>query len=257
MKVNLGHCVCGHTAADHFAKKYKCYSCECRCFLDTSPETAPIFDRTQRSRASSNSRDDIPIYPLEYLPPWTPELGNWNDPLFVEALLLALSQAVCDRTGRVDWLSRGAVGFVYLIEGNSREVKIGRALEPHKRLGELQMGNPNSLTIWKAIPAEDRMALEAYLHSRFASFRIRGEWFKLPVEEIRWLEHVSYAIGTGKTLEIIQGEDLRTDCCGEPHFYPAGKICPDDDLMRRDDDGNWFIIDPQEVDRWRNEEDID
>ena len=257
MKVNLGRCVCGHTAADHFAKEYKCYSCDCRPFSNASPRTAPMFDATQRTRADSNSRDDIPIYPLEYLLPWTPEIGDWSDPQFVETLLLALSHAVCDRTGRVDWLSRDAVGFVYLIEGNGREVKIGRALNPHKRLVELQMGNPNRLTIWKAIPAEDRMALEVYLHFRFASYRIHGEWFKLPVEEMRWLETVSCAIGTGEDLEIIQGEDLRTDCCGEPHFFPAGEICPDDDLLRRDDHGNLFIIDPKEVDRWRRQEEAD
>jgi len=146
------------------------------------------------------------------------------------------------------------VGFVYLIEGNDGEVKIGRALKPHKRLVELQMGNPNRLTIWKAIPAEDRMALEAYLHLRFASYRMRGEWFQLPIEEIQWLETVSYAIGTGEKPEIIRGEDLRTDCCGEPHFFPAGEMCPDDDLLRRDDSGNLFMIDPEEVDRWRREE---
>jgi hypothetical protein len=104
------------------------------------------------------------------------------------------------------------------------------------------------------MPAEDRLALEANLHLRFASYRIRGEWFQLPIEEKRWLETVSYATGTGEKLEIIHGDDLRTDCCGEAHFFPAGEICPDDDLLRRDDHGKLFIIDPEEVDRWRSDE---
>jgi hypothetical protein len=123
MKLDLGRCVCEHSAADHFAKEYKCYNCDCRRFSNGSARTVPIFDGRRRARANSNSRDGIPIYPLEYLPPWTPELGDWNDPQFVETLLLALSQAVYDRSGRVDWLSPSAVGFVYLIEGHGGEVK--------------------------------------------------------------------------------------------------------------------------------------
>src|SRR5207249_3751971 len=103
------------------------------------------------SRVATNWHN-IPTYPLEYLPPWTPEMGDWSDLPFVETVLLALSQAVYDRTGRVDWLSRDAVGFVYVIEGTGKEVKIGRALNPHKRMVELQIGNPNRLNIWRAIP---------------------------------------------------------------------------------------------------------
>jgi hypothetical protein len=175
MRANLGRCLCGHSAGDHFARQHKCYSCECQHFFDGSIGVKSGTRKTQNSPADHTKQDDIPIYPLEYLPPWTPELGDWSDVGFVETLLLALSQAVYDQTGRIDWLSRAAVGFVYLIEQNVGEVKIGKALWPHKRLSELQMGNPNSLTILKAIPAEDRAALEASLHFRFASYRIRGE----------------------------------------------------------------------------------
>jgi len=109
------------------------------------------------------------------------------------------------------------------------------------------MGNPNRLTIRKLIPAEDRAAFEAYLHVRFANYRIVGEWFRPPVEEMQWLESVSYCIGSAKELQIICGEDLRVDCCTEPHFFPVGEICPDDDLVRRNDSGNWFIMNPEEV----------
>ena len=184
-------------------------------------------------------------------------MGDWSDLGFVENLLLALSQAVYDQTGRVDWLSRAALGFVYLIEQNVGEVKIGKAVTPHKRLSELQMANPNRLRIWKAIPAEDRAELEASLHFRFASYRIRGEWFRPPVEEMRRLENVSYCIGSGDDLRIICGEDLRVDCCGEPHFFPVGEICPEDDLLRRDDHGNLFIINPEEVNQWTREVEAD
>jgi len=136
MGENLGRCVCGHSAVDHFAKQYKCYSCECKRFSDGSGRVKSI-KKSQSSRINDTSQPDLPIYPLEYLPPWTPELGDWGDPAFFGTLRLALSQAVYDQTGRLE--SGPAVGFVYLIEqdvGNRGEVKIGKAVKPHKRLSD-------------------------------------------------------------------------------------------------------------------------
>jgi hypothetical protein len=64
--------------------------------------------------------------------------------------------------------------YVITTEG-SPLVKIGRALDPARRLLALQTGQPVTLTLaWTAIGLYERQ-----LHGRFAAYRVRGEWFDL------------------------------------------------------------------------------
>lgn len=65
-----------------------------------------------------------------------------------------------------------------LITGN---IKIGRAVNPIKRLKSLQTGNPNKLVI--VTTQEGGEKLENELHRRFAASRIIGEWFS-PSKEL-------------------------------------------------------------------------
>ncbi len=55
-------------------------------------------------------------------------------------------------------------------------IKIGFSGNPQKRLNSLKTGSPDELNILKVIKGSPR--LEAELHRRFASDRVRGEWFK-------------------------------------------------------------------------------
>ncbi len=67
-------------------------------------------------------------------------------------------------------------GSIYCIgERPGAAVKVGYAVDPQTRLVLLQCGNPAQLEILGVISGD--RALEATLHSRFATLRIRGEWF--------------------------------------------------------------------------------
>lgn len=65
--------------------------------------------------------------------------------------------------------------FVYFIQADAGAVKIGRAKDPESRLRQLQTGSPDKLQMLHVVPGDAE--LEASLHRRFGTVRIRGEWF--------------------------------------------------------------------------------
>jgi len=62
----------------------------------------------------------------------------------------------------------------YFIQADSGPVKIGISLCPESRLRDMQVGCPHRLRLLATVPG-DR---EAELHTRFASLRMNGEWFR-------------------------------------------------------------------------------
>lgn len=76
-----------------------------------------------------------------------------------------------------------AKSYVYIIQSGPRKgspIKIGVADNPESRMRELQTGNPETLVLIASIEQPNRMAaydLESWLHRRFSSARISGEWF--------------------------------------------------------------------------------
>lgn len=56
-------------------------------------------------------------------------------------------------------------------------VKLGRAEDPEHRVKQLQTGNPELLEVFATTTAIS----EAELHTRYAEYRFRGEWFDLPL----------------------------------------------------------------------------
>jgi len=71
--------------------------------------------------------------------------------------------------------------YVYFLRaGNRGAIKIGMAKDVDSRIATLQTGNAFKLNILALIhcSSEDEARyLEAKFHKRFASQRIRGEWF--------------------------------------------------------------------------------
>lgn len=67
-----------------------------------------------------------------------------------------------------------AASYTYLVAAEgSNFVKIGWAKEPWKRVAYLQTGSPVALSVlWKV-----EGPYEAALHTEFAKYRVRGEWF--------------------------------------------------------------------------------
>lgn len=73
--------------------------------------------------------------------------------------------------------------FVYFIFSTETErVKIGIARDPWRRLAHLQIGAPEELGLIGFMIAGDARERERSLHERFASIRVRGEWFRLTDE---------------------------------------------------------------------------
>jgi hypothetical protein len=81
-----------------------------------------------------------------------------------------------------------AHGFVYFIQADDGgPIKIGWALDPIARLKELQVGCPEPLSLLMTLA--DEGGLETQLHRRFATLRLRGEWFRAEQElaALLWL----------------------------------------------------------------------
>lgn len=81
--------------------------------------------------------------------------------------------------------------FVYLVS-DGKFVKIGKAQDPAKRLAGIQTGNPSECKILYLIPvrsASMAYQVEEYLHSKYQSYQMCGEWFDI----LEKLEHDAWS----------------------------------------------------------------
>lgn len=62
------------------------------------------------------------------------------------------------------------------------KVKIGRSINPQKRLKQLQTGNPNKLMIYKLVGFDDEINMESITHKYFKDVNIINEWFEISKE---------------------------------------------------------------------------
>lgn len=90
---------------------------------------------------------------------------------------------------------RGAQGYVYLIiqvevGGGLRYGKIGYSTNPHKRVAELQTGNPQPLALHAMRPGTE--ADERALHAKYIRLNKLQEWFHITKELLlEWdAEHI-------------------------------------------------------------------
>jgi hypothetical protein len=79
-----------------------------------------------------------------------------------------------------------ALETIYLISGGPY-CKIGRTYNLENRLRTIQTTHPYPLTVAKVWQVSNGLEVERYLHQRFASFKMHGEWFQLPVHEVEAL----------------------------------------------------------------------
>ena len=70
---------------------------------------------------------------------------------------------------------------LYIIQTDDEEyTKIGISKNPHKRLKQLQTGNPRKLNLMIHYPVEggDPYRIEKQIHEHFSRYRVEGEWFQ-------------------------------------------------------------------------------
>ncbi len=81
--------------------------------------------------------------------------------------------------------------FVYIIQsGSEGPYKIGAAINVDKRISDLQVGNPEELTLIAKFDFKDTAKAyhaEYSLHRLYRKSRIRGEWFNNNIK-LKWAD---------------------------------------------------------------------
>lgn len=75
-------------------------------------------------------------------------------------------------------------GEVYLGKQHGN-YKIGKAQDSDRRREDITLLGAEPFEVIHKIPTDDIDGVEKYWHSRFASKRLRGEWFKLSLSDVR------------------------------------------------------------------------
>lgn len=83
-----------------------------------------------------------------------------------------------------DWSRPG----VYLIrDAASGAYKIGKSVCPTTRVAAISVGLPSDIAKILVVNTERTTELEGALHRRFATQRVRGEWFRLSRDDVNWM----------------------------------------------------------------------
>src|SRR5688500_39085 len=96
-------------------------------------------------------------------------------------------------------LSNGNQYVVYIIKAESGAVKIGVTNNLFGRFQHMQSNNHEKLTLCLSVECADEhqmYGLESLLHERYATQRIRGEWFNVDTDRV--LEDLQFASAFAK-----------------------------------------------------------
>ena len=84
-------------------------------------------------------------------------------------------------------IKRKQLGYVYLLVAENGLHKIGRAKRLNDRVTQLAVKFPMKIKLVHSIMSDDYIQAEIYLHERFASRRVHGEWFDLSAADIAYI----------------------------------------------------------------------
>ena len=73
--------------------------------------------------------------------------------------------------------------YVYIVIAANGLFKIGKSVDPDRRMAGVKSASPIECIGLAAIPCNG-IDLEAHFHEQYAAKRVRGEWFALSKEDI-------------------------------------------------------------------------
>lgn len=79
------------------------------------------------------------------------------------------------------WHTAHKQGYIYFLQNvDTRNIKIGHALNVDRRIRDLQTGNEADLILLKKVPGS--YSYETIVKRKFQAYRIKREWFELGLE---------------------------------------------------------------------------
>ncbi len=90
-------------------------------------------------------------------------------------------------------LARTAHFVYFILNEDSKAIKIGQAKNVEQRMKSLQTSSPAHLKLIKSVQvdgAEKAIELEQALHQHFQSIRLAGEWFKAEASLIKYISQI-------------------------------------------------------------------
>ena len=113
-------------------------------------------------------------------------------------------------------------------------VKIGKSIDPQKRLDDLQTGNSRNLVLYGVI---DNVTpeLENTLHKILSDIRLKGEWFKLTDKLIQFMvsktDQISYDYKINRSETIHDSLDEAIEKTVKPNNNGKGWVSESDIIM--------------------------
>jgi len=102
-------------------------------------------------------------------------------------------------------------GYVYFIHATeSDRIKIGKSVDPKKRLSGLQTSSSETLRLLLSLPAKDMAYEERQMHELFASERIRGEWFYASKGLLGFIDRLTKQQSTNTDGMVVREEPARS-----------------------------------------------
>lgn len=96
---------------------------------------------------------------------------------------------------------RNRKGYVYFfLDLNTGLTKVGKTINIEKRKYQLEYEFNTNLKLLGSIPSENALVLEKEVHNLIGEYRVNGEWFNLPEEEVRVIIKTKKAPGATNTI---------------------------------------------------------
>lgn len=73
---------------------------------------------------------------------------------------------------------------VYVAQAESGHIKIGKSNNPHQRIQQLEVGNPESIELLASVKVDHATETERRMHKQFQEYRAKGEWFDVPESDV-------------------------------------------------------------------------